>query len=505
MQRNLSPGTLDGISTATSAMLKSRAINALLWSAADGFLRQGLQFTVSIVLARMLGPSEFGTIALLAIFTGIGTVLLDGGFSAALIQRQDVDRVDESTVFWFNLCIGLVVALALWALGPMIAAFYSQPILVPLMTVMALNVFLSGLGAIHATLLAKELNFRTLMKVGTAANIVSGGVAIWMAYKGFGVWALAIQAILMTGVSTLLLWSLHRWRPLSAFSRASVRKLFGFGGYHFASSMMEIIYSRLYTLLIGRFYNVRELGLYNNADNTKQMPCGFFTSILMRVAFPMFSAAADDKATLRRGVQVAARGMMLLNVPMMLGMAAVAKPLVLTLFGQNWLPMVPVLRVLCLVGVLWPLQVINLQVLMAQGHSRLMFRLEVIKKSIGLVLLVAGAFHGIMGIAWSQVLSSTVSFVINAHYSRRMLDYGAIDQTRDFLPILGVALAMAGIVYQLDLHLVLRPQVALVLLTCVGAIVFALLGWLLRLATVDEMIALYRSRLLVRQQTSKDA
>ena len=197
--------------------------------------------------------------------------------------------------------------------------------------------------------------------------------------------------------------------------------------------------------------------------------------------------------------------MMLLNVPMMLGMAAVAKPLVLTLFGQNWLPMVPVLRVLCLVGVLWPLQVINLQVLMAQGHSRLMFRLEVIKKSIGLVLLVAGAFHGIMGIAWSQVLSSTVSFVINAHYSRRMLDYGAIDQTRDFLPILGVALAMAGIVYQLDLHLVLRPQVALVLLTCVGAIVFALLGWLLRLATVDEMIALYRSRLLVRQQTSKDA
>jgi len=486
-------------------MLKRRAINAVVWSTADGFLRQGLQFVVSVMLARLLGPREFGTIALLAIFTGIGTVLMDGGFSAALIQRQDVDRVDESTVFWFNLSMGLVIALALWALGPMIAAFYGQPILVPLMAVMALNVFLGGLGAIHGTLLAKELNFRTLMKIGTAANLVSGCVAIWMAYQGFGIWALAAQASLMTGTSTLLLWSLHRWRPRRAFSRASVRKLFGFGGYHFASSMMEIIYSRLYTLLIGRFYNVQELGLYNNADNTKQMPCGFFTSILMRVAFPMFSAAADDKAVLRRGVQVAVRGMMLLNAPMMLGMAAVARPLVLTLFGQNWLQMVSVLRVLCLVGVLWPLQVINLQVLMAQGHSRLMFRLELVKKSIGLVLLVIGAFHGIMGIAWSQVVSSVVSFVINAHYSRRLLDYGVGDQARDSMPIIGVAIVMAGIVHVLDLHLTLRPQIALIVLAVAGAAVVALLGWLLRLATMAEMMALFRNHRLVPREITKDA
>ncbi len=485
-------------------MLKRRAINAVAWSTADGFLRQGLQFVVSVMLARLLGPREFGTIALLAIFTGIGTVLLDGGFSAALIQRQDVNRVDESTVFWFNLCIGAAVALLLWALGPVIAAFYSEPILVPLMAIMALNVFLGSIGAIHATLLAKELDFRTLMKVGSVANLVSGGVAIWMALVGFGVWALAMQAVVMTGVSALLLWSLHRWRPLVAFSPASVRKLFGFGGYHFASSMMEIVYSRLYTLLIGRFYDVRELGLYNNADTTKQMPCSFFTSILMRVAFPMFSAASHDKAILRRGLQVAARGMMLLNVPMMLGMAAVAEPLVLTLFGQKWLEMVPVFRVLCLAGVLWPLQVMNLQVLMAQGHSRLMFRLEVTKKSIGLVLLVAGAFHGIMGIAWSQVLSSTLSFVVNAHYSRRLLDYGAADQTRDFMPILGVASFMAGIVYLLGLHLVLRPQIALLVLTCAGAVVFALLGWLLRLATLTEMMALFRSHRSAPQHAPKD-
>jgi len=485
-------------------MLKRRAINAVLWSTADGFLRQGLQFAVAVALARLLGPSEFGTIALLAIFTGIGTVLLDGGFSAALIQRQDVDRVDESTVFWFNAGIGAVVALVLCALAPAIAAFYHQPVLVPLMLVMALNVFLSALGAIHATLLAKELDFRTIMKVGATANFVSGCVAIWMAFAGYGVWALAIQAIAMTAVSTGLFWTLHRWRPLFVFNRGSVRKLFGFGGYHFASTMMEIVYSRLYTLLLGRFYSVRELGLYNNADNTKQMSCSFFTSILMRVAFPMFSSAADDKAVLRRGVQVAARGMMLLNVPMMIGMAAVARPLVLTLFGANWLPMVPVLRVLCLVGVLWPLQVINLQALMAQGHSGLMFRLEVTKKSIGLVLLGVGACFGMMGIAWSQVLSSSVSFVINARYSRQLLDYSAADQTRDFLPIVGVATLMAGAVHWLDMRLALQPQLELLVLAGFGACVFALLGWLFRLASMDEMVALLRDHRIPPPHTSKE-
>jgi teichuronic acid exporter len=484
-------------------MLKQRAINAVLWSTFDGFMRQGLVFVISIVLARLLGPREFGTIALLAIFTGIGIVLLDGGFSAALIQRQDVDHIDESTVFWFNAGIGAVVALALWASGPAIAAFYGQPVLMPLMAVMALNIFLSALGAIHATLLAKELNFRTIMKVGVAANLVSGSAAIWMAYAGYGVWALAVQAVSMTAVSTCLYWSLHRWRPLAVFSRASIRKLFGFGGYHFALSMMDIIYSRLYTLLLGRFYSVQELGLFTNADNTKQMPCSFVTSVVTRAAFPMFSAAAEDKAVLRRGVQVGVRTTMLLNVPMMIGLAATARPMVLTVFGAAWLPMVPVFRVLCLVGVLWPLQVINVQALLAQGHSRLMFRLAVTNISIGLVLVLAGSRFGMLGIAWSQVLTSVSSFVINSHYSRRMLDYSTLEQTRDFLPIVGVALLMAGAIHWLDLHLVLGPQLDLAVLVCFGATVFAMLGGLLRLATLGEAMALVLGHRRSRQTSKK--
>jgi teichuronic acid exporter len=453
-------------------MLKQRALNATLWSGADIFLRQGLQFAVTIALARLLSPSDFGIVALLSLFTGLATIFVDGGLSAALIQRQDVDHADESTVFWFNLGVGGIMALTLWMAAPAVARFYDHPVLVPLMSVFALNVFLGALGTIHATLLTKRLDFRTQMLAGVIATLASGAAALWMAWNGYGVWALAIQTIVMTSVLTTLLWLFNRWRPARVFSKSSVRKLFGFGSYHFASILLEMVYSRLYTLLIGRFYSVQELGYYNNADNLKQMPSGFLSAVLSRVALPMFSTAAEDKAKLRRGMQLAIRSMMLLNLPMMLGMIAVATPLVRTLFGTQWLPAVPILRVLCLAGIFWPLHVINLNVLMAQGHSRLMFRLEVSKKIVGVVCIGVGACFGVMGIAWSQVIVSTLAFGINAHYSRQLLDYGVFAQSRDFLPALGIAAPMAIVVYTMSIFWQALPPVELLVLVAAGGTIF---------------------------------
>jgi len=470
-------------------MLKRRALSATVWSGADIFLRQGLQFAVTIALVRLLGPSEFGTIALLALFTGIATVFVDGGFSAALIQNQNVSHVDESTVFWFNLAIGVAVAAIFWIIAPAIATFYSKPILTPLMELMALNVTLSALGAIHRTLLTKQLNFRLQMEVGVIAVIASGGTAIFMAWRGYGVWALATQIVVMTGISTGLLWAWHHWRPLLAWSGDSARKLFG--GYHLGSSLLDVVYTRLYTLMIGKFYSARELGFYNNADTTAQLPGNFLTGILTRVALPMFSVAADDRVMLRRGLQLSVRGMMLLNVPMMLGMAALADPLVRTLFGAQWLTTVPILRVLCLAGVLLPVHIINLNVLMAQGHSGLMFRLEVTKKVLGVALICAGTFFGVMGIAWSQAIFSLLTFFINAHYSKQFLDYGAVAQSRDFLPVIGVAAVMAIMIYRISIYwpeVSLRELMALVL---IGAVFFLTSVWVLRLTVLHDVIALF--------------
>jgi len=468
-------------------MLKQRALSATLWSGADVVLRQGTQFVVSIVLARLLTPSEFGTVALLALFTGIATVFVDGGFSAALIQRGDIDHTDESTVFWFNLLAGGCVSLSLWAAAPLIARFYQAPVLLPLTAVMAVNVLLGSLGAIHSTLLSKRLDFFTQMKVGCVATIASGVVAILLARAGFGVWALALQVLAMTTASTALLWFVHPWRPALVFSFDSARKLFGFGGYHLASSLLEMVYARLYTLFIGRYYGVRALGLYNNADSTKQLPGGFLASVLARVILPMFSAASSDPAVLVRGAQLTMRGMILLNAPMMLGMAGAAPTIVRTLFGARWVEAVPILQVLCLGGLFWPLHLINLNLLMAQGHSRLMFRLEVAKKILGVVLLALGATQGVLGIAWSQVVFNGAAFVINAHYSGKLLGYGARAQWRDIWPVIVVA-ALAAIVVRFSSgYLPEDSLLALLGLIILGVATFFGAGWIVRLKALREI------------------
>lgn len=424
-------------------MLKQKAIAATLWSGVDIFLRQGLQFVIAMVLARLLTPEEFGTIALLYLFVGLAGAFVDSGFSGALIQRQDITHTDESTVFWFNLGIGAAMALGLWFSAPWIAGFFASPVLVPLTGILALNLLISAMGSIHSTLLTKQLDFKTLMKIGAFATVVSGGIAIAMAWKGYGVWALAIQTLSSTLLTTAMLWIYNKWRPVLVFSMVSVRRLFGFGGYLLMSGLLDIAYNRLYSLFIGKYYGVRELAFYNRADSTKQLPAGVMSGILSRVALPVFSAANSEKEKLRKGVRHALRGVMLINVPVMLGILATAEPLVLVLFGRQWLPAVPILQVLALGGIFWPLHVINLNVLIAQGHSNLFFRLEVIKKLVGVVLLVIGFFYGVMGIAWSQVAFGLLAFGINAHYTKIHLNYGVWQQTREFFPALLLSVVMA--------------------------------------------------------------
>lgn len=453
-------------------MLKQKAINATLWSGADIFLRQGLQFVIAIALARLLTPEEFGTIALLYLFVGLAGAFVDSGFSAALIQRQDTTHTDESTVFWFNLAMGAVMAAGLWLLAPWIAQFYDSPILVPLTRGLALNLFLGALGSIHGTLLAKRLDFKTPMKIGAIATSASGALGVAMAWQGYGVWALAMQTLASTTLTTALLWLFSRWRPSLDFSLDSARRLFGFGGYLMMAGLLDVAYNRVYTLLIGKFWGVQELGFYNRADGTKQLPVSVLTGILSRVAFPIFSAAANDKETLHRGVRQALRAMMLINVPMMLGLMATAEPVVRALFGTQWLPAVPILQVLCLAGLFWPLHVINLNVLTAQGHSQLFFRLEVVKKVAGTGLLAGGAAYGVMGIAWSQVVFGLLAFAINAHYTGIHLGYGFWRQYLDFLPTLAISTAMAAAVYWTGSLLPAPALTKLLMQAAIGAAIF---------------------------------
>jgi O-antigen/teichoic acid export membrane protein len=427
-------------------------------------------------------------------FTGIATGIVDSGFSVALIHRQDVTLADESTVFWFNLGVGTIASIVLLLMAPIIARIFQLPVLIPLTAVMALNVLLGSLGSIHATLLTKKLDFRALMKAGAISTVVSGIIASAMAYRGFGVWALATQVVVSTAVSTVCLWILSGWRPQFTFRRDTVHRYFGFGGYLLASSILDMAYARIWTVLIGKFFSVKDLGLYSRAESTKQVPVGTLTGVLARVTLPVFSTAAENKERLRRGVKLALRSIMLINVPMMLGLAVVAEPLFQTIFGDKWSAAVPFFQVLCIGGILYPLQVINLNVLTAQGHSKLFFRLEIIKLALGLGLLAIGAWFGVMGIAWSQVAMSVLGFGINAYYTKRHLNYGAIAQFVDVLPVMAVSIPMVVGAWWLHSQLRLSPVFMLVGLSGFGALVFFAASWIFRLNALAEIVDLFRGR-----------
>ena len=429
---------------------------------------------------------------MLALVLGVAGVLLDGGFSVALIQRQQVSHVDESTVFWCNLGIGVLLAICLYGMAPIIADFYDLPILESLSRVMTLVVITGALGAIHSTLLTKRLDFHTQTKISAIASVLSATLAIALAWRGYGVWSLAAQSVAFAAITTAMLWWLHRWRPAFVCSTQSLRRLFEFGGYHLGSSLLEVVYSRLYTLIIGRFYGAHALGLYHNAEVAKQMPVGFFGGLLARVALPMYSTAAHDPQLLRRGVQLSIRAMMLLSAPVLLGIAALAEPLVLLMFGRQWISCVPILRVLCVAGLLYPLHAINLQALMAQGHSRLMFRLEVAKKTIGILLISAGAIYGVMGIAWSQVAFSLIAFGVNTHYTRRFLGFGALAQLREFAPPLIAATLMATCVYSISIYWTVSPVCELAALVLLGVLMYFVSIRVARLKAFYEVLAILR-------------
>lgn len=468
-------------------MFKQETRSALLWSGIELLMRQGLTFGVSIVLARLLSPEDFGTVGLLALFIAIATAFTDGGFSAALIQRRDITQADETTVFWINLTMGLLMACALVAVAPAIATFYDIPVLVPLIRLTALNVVLSAFSAIHSTLLTKYLDFRTLMKVGTASSALGGSVAILLAWQGFGIWALAVQTLITSTANAVLLWRASDWRPIGPISLESARRLFSFGGYLFASFLLHVIYDRGYTVIIGKTYGITDLAYYSRADGTKQLPVTLLGGILSRITFPIFAAAAGNRAQLKQGVAFTLRSTMLICVPVMLGLAAVADALVLTLFGEPWRATVPILQVLCVVGLFWPLDVINLETLKAQGHSSKFFRLEVCKKLIGVACLLVGACFGVMGVAVGTAFSAFIAFFINAYYTGRLLDYGPSRQLRDLIPILCISLIMAAGVLWIGLHWHAAAPVVLLGQIIAGAISFSTLCALFRPRAVLDL------------------
>lgn len=472
----------------------SRIGHAVSWSAMDALVRYGLNFVFLIILARILAPADFGLVAILGLFIAVAGVLSDSGFSQAIIQRQQTTPTDESTIFFFTLMMGLLVALILCALSTWIAAFYGQPLLEKMTYWMALNLFLNTFGTIHTTLLTKELDFKTITKVGVVATIVSGCVAVLMAFRGWGVWSLVGQVLASTITGVIMLWLLHPWRPQWLFSFASLRSLFKFGGFLLWTGLLYTLYSNLYALLIGKLHSVQEVGYYSQAQRLQQLPVNVMTNVVGRIAFPVFAEAADDKARLSRGLRKGMTSVMSINIPFMLGLMVLTEPLTLTLFGEKWLPSVPVMQVLAVVGLLWPLNVLNINVLKAQGHSALIARIQLVKLTIAISLLLLTSPYGILAIAYGQVAASSLAFFVNAHYTKTLLDYGWIAQLRDVLPYLAASFPMVLSIWAIKWTLKLHVQFELFTAILIGGGIYLLVCKLAKLDVLENLILMIRKR-----------
>lgn len=458
----------------------------------DLLARAGLSLVILMGLARLVSPQDFGIFALLHLFTGMACILVDGGLSSALIQCQDTSHTDESSVFWINLFNSVWLGAVLCWAAPAIARFYAQAQLTHLLWLLAAHIVFVALGTTHANLLAKRLSFRTQFYAGVASNVISGMTALGLAWCGYGVWALAAQLVLASAVNTLVLWMCSPWRPAWVLSSASLRRLSGFGAYIMAAALIDVVYTRIHTLLIGKFFSISDLAFFSRAENSKQLVVGLVGSVLGRVVFPAFAASVRNPRQLRQQIRSTVQVSMLIHLPLMLGMAVCAPNLVLVMFGKDWLPAVPYLQILCLAGIFWPLHVINLVMLKAQGHAALFFRLELIKKMVGVALLAIACTYGLTAIAWSFVVAALLAFLINAFYSGHFLAYGWRAQTIDLLPTLAVSCSMALFLIGFAPADGIHPALALLLQMSMGVAFVLLWCRVFRIRAFSDLIRFFR-------------
>lgn len=465
--------------TPVAQTLGDRAKRASAWSGIDAALRALLGFGITVALARLVAPDEFGVVAMVLVFSAIAGVLVDFGIGTALIQRRDADHVDESTAFHFNLGMSLLLAGLLALAAPWIARFFAKPELVGITWIMAASMVIGAVGAIHTTLLTKALDFRPLMLIGLWSTLLSGTLAVVLAWHGFGAWSLAWQALAQTVVSTTLLWWWHPWRPLRTFDLTSLRQLLHFGGFVTAARLVDATYTRLYSVFIGKLFSAADLGYYSRAQSTQQLPTNLLTRVLNRVAVPAFAQTAHDPTRLAAALAKSSRLLMFVNLPAMVGLALVARPLVEVLFGPRWLPAAPLLQILALGGALWPMHVLNLSALVAQGHSRLLLYIELPKKLVGVLALVITSRWGLEAIAWGQVATAGVAFFVNSHFSQRLLGFGALAQLRAISCTVLATLVMAAVVLIVDALAKMSPLSQLLILFVAGATAYLLTALLL--------------------------
>ena len=411
--------------------LKEKTITSMLWNAVQRFGTVLLTFVSNLVLARLLFPEDFGCIGMLSIFIALSKTFIDGGFGAALIQKQNTTQADYSTIFYWNLFVSAFLFAILQIGAPWVAEFYHMPLLKDVLRVMSVVLLINGFSVIQTTILTKLLSFKLIAKVNLFSTFIGVVVSIIAAYMGMGVWSLVVNNLLASLLAAILFWILNPWRPTWEFSLKSFSELFNFGGLMLLSSLLNTLFENIQGLVIGRFYTAKDMGFYSQAKKLDEVPSSSISQIVTQVSFPVFSKIADDLVALKNSVRKNIICTTYLIFPLQVLLIVLAKPIFLLLFGNKWLDSVPYFQVLCVYSMFVSLNAINTNIYKAMGRSKVYFWVQLSKKILGVILLIIGIRFGVMGVTWSVSISGILWWFISASVNKRLLDYGLWDQTKD--------------------------------------------------------------------------
>lgn len=416
--------------------LRQNTIKGVKWSAVERFSVQGIMFLVGLVMARLLTPSDFGVVGMLSIFLAVSQTFIDSGFSYALIRKIDRTEIDCSTAFYFNVVIGLACYAILYISAPYIASFYNTPILTDVTRVLALTIFLNSLTVVQIALLTIKIDFRTQAKVNLCGAFISGVLGIYLAFQGWGIWSLVYQHVCRSTINVLLFWIQTKWRPLWKYSWSSFRDLFSFGSKLLLSGLLHTVYLNATNLVIGKFYTSKDLGYYERGQQFGKIPLETTSNIFQRVTFPILSTIQDDNERLIAAYRNYIKFSSLILFFCIFLLVAMAKPLIIILLTEKWYDSILYLQLYCLANMLNHVTRINLNLLQVKGRSDLYLKLEIIKKSISLTMLVLSAPFGIIAICCSQIAYSWIAVYLNTYYTDKLFGFSLIMQIRDFFKYL---------------------------------------------------------------------
>lgn len=470
-----------------------KVFSNFIWRFAERCGAQLVTFIVSIVLARILTPSDYGTIALVTVFTTILQVFIDSGLSTALIQKKDADDLDFSSVFYFNFVICIILYLIMFVSAPFIADFYKDSSLVSIVRVISLTLIISGVKGVQQSYVSRHMLFKRFFFSTLGGTIFSAVLGIIMAYAGFGVWAIVFQQLSNNAIDTLILWITVKWRPIKKFSWSRLKNLLSFGWKMLASSLLDTVYNNLRNMIIGKLYTSADLAFYNQGDKFPKLIVTNINTSIDSVLLPTMSNEQDNHVRVKDMTRRAIKISTYIMAPLMIGLAFCAKPIVQIVLTDKWLPCVPYLQIFCISYLFWPIHTANLNAIKAMGRSDLFLKLEVIKKFIGMILLLITMNISVMAMAYSLLISGLISQVINSWPNRYLLKYSYIDQIKDILPNIVMALIMGGFVYFIS-YINLPILVSLVVQILSGGIIYLMLSILTKNDSFIYLINILKSR-----------